>query len=85
MSLLDQAARDDFAMLATAAGFNPTDFEITAIEDPSAPGAPSVHGHVIVVRRSNGFRKSYPAGPGTSWVLAVEEDLKSGAFGAPWL
>lgn len=85
MSLLDQTARDDFAMLAIAAGLNPTDFEITAIEDPPTPGVQAMRGRVTVLRRSNGFRKSYPAGGGAFWALAVEEDLKNGAFGAPWM
>jgi hypothetical protein len=36
MGLHYQSERDDFAILAKAGGFDPNDFELSAIEDPPA-------------------------------------------------
>ena len=83
MGLLDQSERDDFAILAKAGGFDPNDFELSAIEDPPGVGAHTDHGTVTVLRKSNGIVATYRADKGRSWLLIFDRDLRSRAFGVP--
>jgi hypothetical protein len=84
MDLLDQSERDDFAILTVAAGFDPDDFELTAIRNLPSPTVHAVRGTVTVVRKSNSKGATYPVGLGRGWLLTFEDDLRGGAFGTPF-
>ena len=86
MGLLDQSVIDDFGMLVAAAGHDPRDFYLSSAQDPPDPGSRAVRGYITVTRKSNGFSRRYPTEQGNvDWLLAFDDDLRRGAFGASGL
>ena len=63
--------------------FSIEDFEIVQQVSHSPAHISPITGTVSVTRSSNGLMRSYDAGSGSSWLMKLELDLKSGAFGSP--
>lgn len=74
---------EDARTLICEHDFLSEDFEIFQRSDPSPPYPNPVVGTVTVVRKSSGAAATYDAGSGSLWLMQLETDLKSGAFGRP--
>lgn len=83
LKLLGQDEIDDAHGLMREHGFRAGDFEILQHADPSPTFPSAITGTVTLVRKSNRMTKTYEAGSGSSWLVLLENDLKSGGFGPP--
>ncbi len=83
LKVLGQDETDDAHSLLREYAFRSADFEILLGADPSLPSQGATKGSVVVLRRRNGYSRSYSAGHGSSWLQQLETDLKQGAFGPP--
>jgi hypothetical protein len=83
LKVVGQDEIDDAESLLLEHGFRAKDFEILQKGD-SSPAYPSaITGIVHVIRKSSGAAAAYSAGNGSTWLLQLEQDLKSGLFGSP--
>ncbi|MGH8208114.1 MAG: hypothetical protein ACREU6_00695 [Steroidobacteraceae bacterium] len=81
LKLLGQDAIDDAHALMRDVGFRPDEFEIIQHAEPSTAFPSAVTGTATLIRKSNRLAKTYDAGSGSSWLVQLDTDLKSGAFG----
>lgn len=83
LKVLGQDEIDGVHQLMRRSGFRSSDFEILRGSDPSTPAVTPLTGIATVRRRSNGTARTYTAGRDSSWLLQLENDLKTGLFGRP--
>ncbi len=83
MSLVSSSERQDAYREMSAAGFDPSDFQISERLDRPTTIAYAITGKAIVTRVSSGDTRTYDAGHGTAWVVDLSRDLRAGAYGQP--
>ncbi len=81
LSVVGRDEIDDARTLIRAGGLRDSDFEIFQRSDSSPAYIGDVTGTVTVMRTSNSVAKTYETGSRSSWLLDLERDLKSDAFG----
>ncbi|WP_041741546.1 hypothetical protein [Collimonas fungivorans] len=82
MKLIEQDEMEDFQAILQARQLAADDFELHQVDttDPKTDEIFGLTGFVTVSRKSNGHKKQYPIGDGSSWVTEFERDLQRGAF-----
>jgi hypothetical protein len=83
LEVVGQDEIDDAESLLRKHSFRASDFEILQRGDPSPEYPSAITGTVHVIRKSNGAARAYSGGSGSTWLVQLENDLKSGLFGLP--
>ena len=81
LSVVGKDEIDDARSLIVDHGLPGEDFEFAQEADPLPPGLSAVTGVVVCRRKSTGLAKAYAVGHASQWLMLLEVDLTSGAFG----
>jgi hypothetical protein len=77
---LDESEQEDFSTACEKRGLSPSDFTVSIEEKYPAVGVGHIHRIVHVAKCGRKEGRSYPAGSGTAWNYAFEQDLLAGKF-----
>ncbi len=79
--MISFSEKEDFDSVLTKYGYTSDDFSLSPREDPyPAEGIGALTGEVIVRSSKSSIDRTYATGHGTAWVVAFEEDLRTGGF-----
>jgi hypothetical protein len=77
---LEKSEQEDFASACAKRKLSQADFLVALDDAYPISGIGHIRRVVNVARHGRGEGRPYPAGSGTSWLMAFEQDLLNGVF-----